>query len=907
MTRCVCFFAALACYLCPGLGLAQAAKPGGLAGKSAGDATLAIVPPDGVRVAGLQCEHQVNPIGIDARQPRLSWIIEGPRRGLRQTAYQVVAASSAQKLSADEGDLWDSGKVASDQSVLLPYAGKTLRAHQQCCWKVRVWDETGKLSASSENGRWTMGMLDPADWRARWIAATTSVPKTTIGRLPIFRKSFPLEKPLRRAVIYWCGLGHNELFINGNRVGDRVLDPPWTNYRRACIYAAEDVTQLLRQGKNALGVMLGNGMYNVVGGRYTKFRGSMGQPMLILHLRLEYQDDTLEQIVSDGSWRATEGPITFSCVYGGEDWDARREPKGWTEPEFTEDDAWRPVVEVAGPGGQLRATAQPSVRVMQAFAPKVREEAGAVVADYGQNSSAIFRLRLKGPAGSTVKVTCSEGTDGKGEFDTSFSYTLRGDSEEVFQPRFTSWGHRSIAVHGATTQPGADKPVLLGVQAMHVRSSAAQAGDFKCSDELLMRADHIILWSIHSNFQHVLTDCPHREKLGWLEVSHLMAPSILFRYDAAGWFGKILDDMAEAQLPNGMVPDIAPEYAIHSGGFRDSPEWGSAYIINPMFVWLWCGDRGPLERHYEGMKKYAAYLESRAKDGILSHGLGDWMPREQTALPLVASAIYYHDLALLSQAAELLGKADEAQTFAAKAEATRAAINARFFDPSNGRYDKGSQCAQGMPLALGVVEEKYREAVREVLIRRASDPQALLMAGDVGNRYVLLALAEAGRSDLALNLVRNSYGIQVRQAGRTTLAEGWAGGASQNHCMLGHGMEWYQCWLAGLRPDPSAPGFKQSIVAPYPVGDVAWVEAWHQTPYGKLAVHWRREAGKLTMHVTVPANTTATILVPASCAEVVLESGVPAATAAGLKALGYAAGFMRLQAGSGQYQFTSKL
>jgi alpha-L-rhamnosidase len=732
-----------------------------------------------------------------------------------------------------------------------------------------------------------------------------------IVNLPIFRKEFTVAKPARRAVASICGLGQYELFLNGAKVGDHVMDPPWTNYRKRCTYAAYDVTAQIRPGANALGVMLGNGMYNVTGGRYTKFKGSMGPPKFILHLRVEHADGSHATVISDASWRMDDGPITFSCIYGGEDYDARLDQPGWTKPGF---DAarWIPALEVAGPGGRLAGPVAPPVKVVQTFSNlKGVEGKDGVVFDSGQNGSMRVKLAVRGPAGSAVRVLMSEGGAGGGGAGSYFAYTLRGGGVETWQPQFFYHGFRSVKVAGATLDAGAtDKPVVQALEIQHVRNAAPLTADFACSNDLVNRIRHIILWSMHSNFQHVLTDCPHREKLGWLEVSHLMAPSLMYEYDAAGFFAKILDDMAEAQLANGMVPDIAPEYVVFSGGFRDSPEWGSAYLLNPGFVHRWYGDAGPTREHYEGMKRYLAYLASRAKDHILSHGLGDWMPQDKSPLPLVATATYYQDLIAMAEAARRLGKEDEAKGFSATAEQVRQAFNKSFFNAETKQYGTGSQTSNAMPLTLGLVEPAHRAAVLEHLVQEVLKRRHTLTAGDVGNRYVIQALARNGRSDLlyemAVQTQSPGYGSQVKQ-GKTTLTEAWNGGASQNHCMLGHIEEWFFHDLLGIQPDPAAPGFQQIVVAPQVVGDLTWAKGHYDSIRGRIAVSWKRDGGALALDVTIPANAAATVSVPAGDPAGVTEGGKPAGESPGVKFLRREEGRAIYAVGAGRYAFTSTL
>ena len=709
--------------------------------------------------------------------------------------------------------------------------------------------------------------------------------------------------------MYICGLGHYELYLNGEKVGDRLLDPPWTDYRRKCVYATYDVTDGIRNGKNAFGVMLGNGMYNVAGGRYTKFRGSLGLPQFLLHLRLEYEDGSVEKLASDASWKVINGPIIFSCVYGGEDWDARLEPTGWLKPEF-DDSKWAVAKENAGPKGKLSASTQPPVKAMQIFKPlTMKETAKGVAIDFGQNSAAVAVLRLRGPSGTKVRIRTGEGLAAQGWDKTWFDYTLKGGGEEVFRPRFTSWGFRSILVEGATLNgKSAGKPAVLHAEALSLRCSSPTAGSFKCSDELLNKIYCIVLWSIHSNYQSVLTDCPHREKLGWLEVSHLLAPPIHFIYNAAGFYAKILDDCAEAQTASGLVPDIAPEYVQFGGGFRDSPEWGSAFIINPHFLHLWTGDDAPIAKHYQAMKRYLAYLRGKAKGHILSHGLGDWLPREKTPLPLVATAIYYHDLKLMADYATRLDKPEDARKFAAEADKVKEAFNARFFNAKTAVYANGTQCAQAMSCVLGLVPPEHRGRVLRVLVEDGVKKQ-FLTAGDVGNRYAILAFSQAGAHRLLHKIASATYGLQAAQPDRTTLAEAWDGGNSlspQNHCMLGHILEWCHGRLAGIRPDPDGPGFKKFIVDPNPIPNISWVKSHHDGPYGRIDANWSKTDGRLRMNVTVPPNTTATVHVPAENVSDIMEGALPVAKVESVEFLRMEKGKAVFNVGAGNYEFTSK-
>ena len=757
----------------------------------------------------LRCEYRVDPLGIDALEPRLSWEVCDARRGAKQTAYQVVVASTPENLAADRGDLWDSGRSESDQSIHVVYCGKPLQSRMQCFWKVRVWDTDGQPSPWSNSAQWSMGVLKPDDWQAKWIIASPKISPSI--PLPIFRRSFDVAKPVRRAEMYVCGMGFHEVHLNGRKVGDCVLEPGWTNYRKSRRYSTYDVTKQLVQGHNALGVMLGNGMYNVVGGRYTKFTGSFGPPMLIVQLHIDYADGTSSAIVSDNSWKVAEGPIRFSCIYGGEDYDARKEIAGWDTPGF-DDSAWKTATNAVDPGAKLVAESAPPIKVMDEFKPiKVTQpKPGVFVYDLGQNHSGFPQLSVQGPAGATVKMIPGELLEANGLVRQTqsgtpvwFAYTLGGSGREDWRPRFSYYGYRYVQIEGGvpegTPNAPAELPRILDLKGLFVHCSAETVGHFTCSNPKINRVHGIIDAAILSNLQSVLTDCPHREKLGWLEVSHLLAGGVMFNYDLPAFYAKICDDMREAQTADGLVPDIAPEYTVFSGGFRDSPEWGSAYVIDPWHVYQMYGDATVLTKHYEGMKRYVAYLGGKAKAHIVSHGLGDWAdygpnpPGESqlTSHGVTATAVYYQDITLLEQMARLLGKQKDAEKYAKLAGEVRAAFNKAFFHADTNRYDRNSQTGNAMPLALGLVSDDRRTPVLENLVNVLRTNGNRVNAGDIGFMYVVHALLDAGRSDVLYDVVCQEEGpgyIWQLKKGATAMTETWDcyPNWSQNHCMLGH-------------------------------------------------------------------------------------------------------------------------
>jgi hypothetical protein len=822
----------------------------------------------------LRCEYRDNPLGVDAPRPRLSWWIESDdanARDVRQGAYQIIVS---------DGDLvlWDSGRVESATSIHIAYSGRRLRSAQRVSWKVRLWDENGKRGKWNEPATWTMGLLSPRDWSARWIGAT---PVEGSTRMPIFRASFNLDQPATRAIVFFCGLGQHELHLNGKVVGEDVIDPGWTNYRKTCLYATHDVTSLLKQGENSIGMMLGNGMYNVVGGRYTKFKGSFGAPKLIFQMLVEFADGSSTTINSDESWQTAPGPITFSCIYGGEDYDARLENP---RPED-----WKPVEIVDGPGGVLRSQAQPPIRVMQTFKPvKVTEpKPGVKVYDLGQNMSGRPKISILADSGATVTLKTGElllpdGTVSQKHTGApvSFSYTCRGGELEAWQPRFSYHGFRYVQAEGAA---------LADIEGQFTHSSARVVGTFECSDPMLNAIHALIDKAILSNMQSVLTDCPHREKLGWLEQSHLMAPAILFNYDVPTLYEKISRDMRESQKPNGLVPTIAPQYTQFGpkyGIFDDSPEWGSAAVINPWLIYQRFGDRKILEDNYDSVKAYVEYLHGREHEGIIEYGLGDWYdigPKppgvsQLTSLGVTGTAIYYFDSTIVRNVAELLGRNDDVDRYQAHADRVLEAFTAKFFDADKKKYDRNSQTANAMPLALGMVEEEHRPAILENLVNDIRARNNHITAGDIGFLYVIRALADNDRSDVIFDLLQRtdppSYGSQLAR-GATTLTEAWDANpnSSQNHLMLGHAEIWFYENLAGIQIDMSKEVPEQIVIAPEIVGDLTWVKASYDSAVGPIRVAWRRTGSKVKLNVTIPANSSAVVHVPGKSDPQQINSG----------------------------------
>ena len=901
-------------------------------------------------VSELRCEQSQRPLAVDPAGPRLSWQLNADRRGCLQSAYRILVADSPVALADDNGNVWDSCKVFSDRSVLVPYGGPALQPGKAYCWKVQAWDADGNLSPWSLPASFGTGLMSMQDWNgAKWIAMEPDVDslKCIEGntgkwkdggpvfdkpvapyKLPQLRREFTATKPVKRAMAYICGLGQFEMFLNGEKVGDHFLDPAWTKFDKEAQYVAFDITGELRDGKNAVGVMLGNGYYHTPHGRYLKLLFSYGAPKMICKLQIEYADGTAQTVVSDDKWRASESPVTFSSIYGGEDYDASAVQPGWAEPGF-DDRKWKKAVLTQGAGVKLIPQISEPLKVMERI-PTVRRfraANGNWVYDLGQNASGIVQLTVRAVTPQSIKLIPGELINDDSTVNQRASgapfyhvYTARGDgSSETWHPQFTYYGFRYVEVEGAVpageSNPGA-LPEVIDITGLHTRNSAAQVGTFACSDPLFNKIHTLIDWAVRSNMASVLTDCPHREKLGWLEVTHLMGGSIQYRYDISRLYAKQVNDMRTAQHANGMVPTIAPQYVTFSPDFIDTPEWGSAFVIIPWNLYEWYGDLAPLRDKYERMKRYVDYLGSRADNHIVAYGLGDWYDigpdrpgyAQLTSNGVTATAIYYQDVKILERAARLLSKEADVRKYAALASDIKRAFNEKFFDKKTLKYDRDSQTANSIALHMDLVEPQYKAVVRQNLIDDIRRRGNALTAGDVGYRYVLRALEENDASEVIYDMNSRydvpGYGYQLAH-GATCLTESWQAyrEVSNNHCMLGHLMEWLYSGLGGIRQSPGSAGYKEIVIRPQVVGDIHSAAVSFRSPYGLIRSEWSDSPQQYRQRVEIPANTTALVYLPAVDPAAVSESGVPLGEVPGLSVRERGKDYLAVAVGSGIYDF----
>ncbi len=840
----------------------------------------------------LTCEYASSPINIDTLQPRFGWLLQSDRRGQSQSAYQVLVASSAENLQAGRADKWDSGKITSDRSVNVPYAGGILSSDETCYWQVRAWDQDDRASAYSEPAAFTMGLLHESDWTGHWTGAPTDVAS------PLLRTEFDLASPVSRARLHISGLGWYEFYLNGRRVGDHVLDPATSDYTQRILYVTYDVTELLQTGANAVGVMLGNGWYCEPGWEH-RYGDS---PRLRLQLNVEFADGSTTSVTSGPDWKTAPGPITRNDLYGGETCDARREQPGWAATGF--DDAhWDPTVDKDAPGGTMVAQVMPPIRVNKKLQPVnvTQPQDGIHVYDLGQLFGGWAKLRLKGERGTTVtiKYACQLLEESglvdqeSGEFyfrhrsrasaheegDEIDIYILKGDPDgESYEPRFTYHPVRYVQVES-------DRPISIEeLQGHVVYSDVDLSGGFECSNPLFNRIHELVHWTVTNGLFGIPLDCLHREHWAWTDPATI-ASSLYPRKHMPRFWTKWLDDIKDAQLEDGSVPDICPNYVQ-----RDDPDpaWGGNYPILVWYLYQYFDDIRILEGHYEPARLWVDYLTSVAQNHIVSEGhYGDHMlpgaaPGEEefvsseTPPPLLWTGYYYLGAAIVSKVADYLGKEDEAAHYARLAEQIKDALNHEWLDPAAHRYATGSQTANLFPLALGIVPQASEAGVVQDIVHNIVDTWGgHHHTGNTGVTCLIDTLTQYGQGDVLYDLVATrsypGWGYMVEQ-GATTIWESWSlqstVGAAESMIMWASIDEFFYNDLAGIKgPDYHGPGFMTSgfseiHIEPHPLGNLEHAGATLKTVRGEVASHWRRTDHSLSLEVTIPVNAIARVSVP---------------------------------------------
>ncbi|WP_417008821.1 glycoside hydrolase family 78 protein [Bacteroides congonensis] len=920
-----------------------------------------------ITITRLTCEMQEGLVVVEGSS-RLGWVMESPENGTRQSAYEIDIREAF-----TGRQIWNSGKVDSSQSQLVPTEGANIGSGNpfNYIWRVRVWDETGTPSEWSHEAKFRSAPSRLSD--GKWIGAITRqnahLPEgrkfhgselkkpevkaaweavDTLAKKSIYlRRTFLLDdaentkirksrnkyqndsgnkpgKKIVEATAYVCGLGFYEFSLNGKKVGNSEFAPLWSDYDKSVYYNTYDVTEQLRYGENAVGILLGNGFYNVQGGRYRKLQISFGPPTLLFELVINYEDGTRTIVRSDNEWKYDLSPVTFNCIYGGEDYDARCEQKGWNQAGF-DDSHWRPVVMQEAPKGVLRPQMAPPVKIMERYdiqkvtklnteqitaaskSTKRTVDPSAFVLDMGQNLAGFPKITVRGKRGQKVTLLVAEALTDEGACNQRqtgrqhyYEYTLKGEGDETWHPRFSYYGFRYIQVEGAVLkgQKNPQKlPVLKNIQSCFVYNSAKKVSTFESSNPIFNAAHRLIGKAVRSNMQSVFTDCPHREKLGWLEQVHLNGPGLLYNYDLTAYAPQIMQNMADAQHSNGAMPTTAPEYVVFEGpgmdAFAESPEWGGSLVIFPFMYYEAYGDDSLIRKYYSNMRRYVDYLKTRADNNILSFGLGDWYDygdfragfSRNTPVPLVATAHYYMTVMYLIEAAKMVGNDYDIRYYSSLADDIRIAFDKRFLNNDTAQYGTGSQCSNALPLFLHMTQDKK---VFMNLIKNVEAHGNRLTTGDVGNRYLIQTLARNDRHELIYKMFNHEeapgYGFQLK-FGATTLTEQWdpRQGSSWNHFMMGQIDEWFFNSLVGIRPyaastlenqqNKSKQGYQKFIIAPQPVGDLKFVKSSYETLYGTIVVDWARQDGTFTLNVSVPVNTTAVVYLPGGKEPKEVQSG----------------------------------
>lgn len=895
-------------------------------------------------IAYLKTDNQSSPLGFDNSVPEFSWILQSTERGTEQTAFEIQVSNDLKK--PDVGNCWQSGKIQSSKTFGIRYSGKPLQSFTRYFWKVRVWNQVGVVSEWSQPAWFETSMMNPADWKGQWISDQRPLPekdedfyKETSN--PLLRKEINLKKEVRSARLYIAGLGYSIAYLNGQRVGDHMLDMPWTQFAKQVMYNTFEVTSMLRKGKNAIGVMLGNGWYNPM--PIKLFRKwnlreylTVGKPCMKAQLRITYTDGSTETIATDESWKAGDGPVLKNSVYLGELYDARLEQKGWNEPGFN-DTNWQKAKLEAGPKGKLIARYIPPVRVTKILKPvKMTEpKPGVYLFDMGQNFAGVPRLKLKGPAGITVTMRSGEDihADGTLNYLTVITgqlkamwnlkggpgcpddpmmvntYILKGVGDEVFTPEFTFSSFRYVEVTGF---PG--KPDLNSVEGLRMNTDLQETGSFECSNAMFNRIQEVTKWTFLSNVFSVQSDCPAREKLGYGADMVTTSEAFSYNFDMSTFYRKVVQDFVNDVRPNGGMPEIAPNIGINDqgmGGETGSPGWQLAFPFGMKLLYDYYGDISIVQKNYEMLKKQVDFMHSVTPDHIVKNEIGDHESIDPKPIALSATAFYYHHVIILAEFASILNKKEDAVNYRKLAEEIKSAFVKTFLKPGTGVFDSGTQAAQVIALYYDLVPENEKNAaVDQLLLEIYNKHKGHLSTGIFATKFMFDLFRKENRNDVSYSVANQrtfpGWGNMLAN-GATTLYEAWKYPdtiCSQNHPMFGSISEWYYKSLLGI--NTKAPGFTRFEIKPQPAGDLTWAKGHYDAIIGRIFSDWKIEGTHFFLRVTVPANTQATIYVPSLPNNAVLEGGQSAEKSNDLKFLEYHDGYAVFEAGSGNYSFESK-
>lgn len=879
----------------------------------------------------LTCEYMRNPLGIDTRKPRFCWLFSSDQRNQVQTAYELIVSDNIDSIQRGKGNRWSSGKITSGQNIQVEYKGSELTSFTKYYWRVKVYNKNDEASSWSDINSFETAFLNSSDWKAKWISDGSVNPEKDEDyykddRMPLLRKEFSVPKKITAARLYISGLGYYETYLNGKKIGDRVLDPGFTTYKKQVLYSVYDITAMLNRGRNVTGIMLGSGWWNPLPlklfGRFEiRKHQQTDRPCVKAEIHVQYTDGTAETIVTDDTWQTAPGPVIRNSVYLGEVYDARLEQKNWNRPG-AEKAAWKKAVVVGGPNGELTAQMQPPIRVTRVLKPvKIAEvKPDTFIVDMGQNFAGVARIKLKAKPGTRIHLRYGEDIykDGTLNFMTTVctqikwgnggpgapkiawqedDYVSKGEGIETWSPRFTFHGFRYIEVTG---WPG--KPTIDDIEGLRMNSDVEPVGNFECSDSMLNKLHEAIDWTFRSNIFSVQSDCPAREKMGYGADMVVTANAFMYNYDMAQFYSKAVHDYANEQQPDGGITEIAPYTGIADKGYGGESGplgWELIFPYLQKQLYDFYGDKRIIGENYERLKKQVGFLQSKAVDNLFYWDISDHEALDTKPEAFTASAFYYHHVKLAADCAGILEKKDDSINFNNLANKIKEAIVNRFKVGNTGRFDNATQSAELFALWYGFAENK--DSVFNVLMNEFARHDGHLATGIFSTKMMFDVFRENEMNERA-------YAIATKKGfpgwdfmlttGATTLWETWAypdNFPSQNHPMFGSVNEWLYRSLLGI--NAATPAFQKIIIKPQPAGDLTWAKGSYQSIHGEIRTDWKKEGNNFSLNVTIPANTTAIIYIPATENAPLTESGKAVTPSR------YEKGYAVVETGSGDYNF----
>jgi len=879
-------------------------------------------------------EYAESPINMDEAHPRFSWVINASERNQTQSAYRIRLASSADKLSEDQADMWDSGKIESGETTQHEYAGKDLKSNKKYFWQIVVWDGNGK-EYKSQVSSFETAILDAAEWKASWIGIgpeNESVPakgfygnskeqaamKDTIihdGNSLLLRNEVILPKEIQSAKAFITGMGYYEFFVNGQRIGDHVLSPAKTPYHKYILYDTFDITEFLKEGKNALGIHLGNGWYNPYKKWWNQYRMQwFGSKKAFAQIHVTYTDGSAEIITTNKDWKWANGPLTYNCVYDGEVYDANLEQKGWNTINFN-DSEWKNVIVYQSVKSRLVSQRMPAIKVNEIILPKelAAPVRGMKVFDMGQNFSGWVSVNVKGDKNTRLKIRFAEDIKSDGTIDVTSNenakataeYIFKGDGIEVYESAFTFFGFRYVEL---TSENGSFE--LLDIKGKVVHSANQQTGSFECDNPLVNKIHKATVWSQKSNMMGYPMDCPQRdERLGWLGDAQVTAEEAMFNFDMALFYENWLDGIRENQdEKTGDLPIISPQPYMPDQGI----EWSSTYFTLLWQYYIAYGDRRILKKHYPAMKRYMNFLDSISNDLILPMGwIGDWGSMvkgwKEGQPESVPTAFYFWNARIMADVASVLGNSADHGYFRKLAADIRDKYNKTYLNSETGNYSDGSQMANAFPLYLGIVPEDLKQRVLDNLVNDVVvNNSTHLTTGVLGTKYMPEALAQSGRADVAWGIINQktapSWNEMIKKY--TTVCEFWTLKQSKNHVIMGSIDAWFYKYIAGIQLDELNPAFAEFQVKPLVLDSLGKGKAEIETIRGKVSSEWEKNPDLFTLNLEVPFNTTAKVYLPGNEKDEMKEGGLPLKQRDGIEYLEYKDGVHQLKVHSGKYEFT---